>query len=167
MERSVIREPPSRCIIVPGLRCAPSGLRNNETNKRKRNAGRRVLNRRAPAGARRALSGARSPVGVPPRHLRQRTNAAAQLQSRASWVQRHQVLPASSPIPVQRVASQAGRHAGRAYNPEPPGSRGDEPPPAGTALVPSSRSHRLASFTETRFAECSRNSDQCQASMSQ
>src|SRR5208283_5915817 len=40
-------------------------------------------------------------------------------------------------VPVQRVAPQTGHHAGRAYDPEPPGSGGDEPPPAGTALAPS------------------------------
>jgi hypothetical protein len=34
-----------------------------------------------PSGCGRALSAARSPVGVPPRHLRQRTNATAQLQN--------------------------------------------------------------------------------------
>ena len=33
--------------------------------------------------------------------------------------------------------SQTGRHAGRALFPKPPGSGGDEPPPAGTALAPS------------------------------
>ncbi len=61
-----------------------------------------------------------------------------QLNSRYALpgTRRHQVLPASSPIPVQRVASQTGHHAGRAYPPEPPGSGGDEPPPAGTALAP-------------------------------
>ena len=79
-----------------------------------------------------------SPVGVPPRHLLQRTNAAAQLQH---------ALPGTEPgrsgrypppaVPVQRVAPQTGHRAGRAYDPEPPGSGGDEPPPAGTALAPS------------------------------
>jgi hypothetical protein len=34
-------------------------------------------------------------------------------------------------VPVQRVALPAGR-----ITPEPPGSSGDEPPPAGTALAP-------------------------------
>src|SRR5208283_5653783 len=40
-------------------------------------------------------------------------------------------------VPVQRVAPQTGHRAGRAYDPEPPGSGGDGPPPAGTALAPS------------------------------
>ena len=36
-------------------------------------------------GMRSRPKGGRSPVGVPPRHLRQRTNATAQQQPRASW----------------------------------------------------------------------------------
>src|ERR1700722_1350595 len=38
-----------------------------------------------PCGVRRAQSAARSPLGVPPRHLLQRANATAQPQLRASW----------------------------------------------------------------------------------
>jgi hypothetical protein len=91
---------------------------------------------------RRALeSGARSPVGVPPRHLRQRPNATAQLQSRASWdgIRVERALPAPGRHPVQRaprrpVIVPAGR-----FCPESPGSGGDEPPPAGTALAPPCR----------------------------
>jgi hypothetical protein len=46
--------------------------------------------------------GARSPTGAPPRHLRQRTNATAQLQPALPGTRRHQVLPASdlSPSPA-------------------------------------------------------------------
>jgi len=40
--------------------------------------------RSAPSGVRRAQSAARSPFGVPPRHLLQRANATAQPQLRAS-----------------------------------------------------------------------------------
>jgi len=58
--------------------------KETKKEKRKRNADRRVL-KRPHLRMRRALSAARSPLGVPPRHLRQRTNAAAQLQLRASW----------------------------------------------------------------------------------
>ena len=41
--------------------------------------------RTAPCGMRRARIAARSPLGVPPRHLLQRANATAQPQLRASW----------------------------------------------------------------------------------
>ncbi len=65
--------------------------------KRKQNADRRVILPSASCDAARALclfsspeirgglGRARSPVGVPPRRLLQRTNATAQLQIRASW----------------------------------------------------------------------------------
>ncbi len=42
----------------------------------------------------------------------------------------------AAPVPVQRSTSRAGHSAGRMM-PEPPGSQGDEPRPAGTALAPS------------------------------
>ena len=97
----------------------------------------------------RALSGARSPVGVPPRHLLQRTNATAQLQIRASWDLVGRTIPMvrkivrfstgvtrsflsqSSEFPRRPVIMPAGR-----MSPKPPGSGGDEPPPAGTAFAP-------------------------------
>ena len=61
-----------------------------------------------------AAPGARSPAGVPPRLLRQRTNATAQFQRRASWdVARDGRYP-PPPVPVQRFCPQAGRNAGRA-----------------------------------------------------
>jgi hypothetical protein len=81
--------------------------------------------------------------------LLQRTNPAAQLQLRASWdlVGAHDPDGSKDraqlsgrypllPVPVERVSSQTGHGAGRAYIPEPPGSGSDEPPPAGTALAP-------------------------------
>jgi hypothetical protein len=71
--------------------------------------------------------GGRSPVGVPPRRLLQRTNAAAQLLGRYP-------LPA---VTKCSDLSRTGHSAGRACLPEPPGSGGDEPPPAGAAPAPS------------------------------
>jgi len=65
-------------------------------NKGKRNADRRVVHEPRHANechhspalrARRGPIGGRSSVGVPPRRLRQRPNAAAQLQLRTSWDQ--------------------------------------------------------------------------------
>jgi len=62
---------------------------------------------------------ARSPVGVPPRRLRQRTNAAAQLQNALPGTRLLQALAASRPVPVQRaprrpVMVPAGRFPGAA-----------------------------------------------------
>ena len=56
-------------------------LDHAQRTKRKRNAGRRISPNLRALRARLALSGARSPVGVPPRHLLQRTNATAHLQN--------------------------------------------------------------------------------------
>jgi hypothetical protein len=95
-------------------------------------------------GCGRALIAARSPVGVPPRHLRQRTNAAAQLQNalpgtRLSAGVIRRPLSQSSDQVADRSSCRPG------VFPKPPGSGGDEPPPAGTALAPASRRHRLPS----------------------
>src|SRR6476661_149831 len=79
--------------------------------------------------------GARSPVGVPPRRLRQRTNAAAQLQNALPGTRLLQALAAS------RLSQSSELLADRSWCrpgvfPEPPGDGSDEPPPAGTALAP-------------------------------
>ncbi len=111
----------------------------------------------APAGAARATEKsacadpplrARSPVGVPPRHLRRRTNAPAQLQNALprTWSERttpmvrkiarifagvtRAFLSQSSDVVADRSSCRPGVY------PEPPGSGGDEPPPAGTAPAP-------------------------------
>jgi len=138
-------------------------------------------------------------TGVPPRHLRQRPNATAQLQFarflrwptqahdpekwssgfRTRSCARHCMIPKSGlpvfgtdharlkqaawalPRPFHRRAVQrqagrnhcklatqarSGRSAGRALYPKPPGSAGDEPAPAGTALAPPPGVARSASF---------------------
>ena len=102
-----------------------------------------------------ASSGMRSPVGVPPRlspggllipkaqsramlpgtrserSVRYgRPNRGAETSRCSTGVSR------AAPVPVQRSTSRAGHSAGRMM-PEPPGSQGDEPRPAGTALAPS------------------------------
>jgi hypothetical protein len=70
-----------------------------------------------------APNGARSPTGAPPRHLRGRTNATAQLQPALPGTRRHQVLPASGlSIQSSELPRSTGRSAGRAYPPKPPGS---------------------------------------------
>jgi hypothetical protein len=133
-------------IFAPGFHSVSSGLRNNEPTKGKRNAGRRVVQlphqrmRLPPPNLPRHTGGTEggSPSGVPPRHLRQRPNATAQLQltrflgriSLGAGVIRS--LPSQcSGFPHRPVLVPAGR-----VNPEPPGNGGDEPPPAGTALAP-------------------------------
>ena len=63
--------------------------------------------------------GARSPVGVPPRRLRQRTNAAAQLQHALPGTRPTSGVTCSGPVPVQRASRRpvmvpAGRFPGAA-----------------------------------------------------
>ena len=120
--------------------------------------------------------GGRSPLGVPPRHLRQRPNATAQLEPRdflgtrserpPRWFERRSAsqhiftrgrrtgLPCATrgryprlAVPVQRdcTRSPVMMPSGRVL-PKPPGSRGDEPRPAGTALAPPARVTRPASW---------------------
>ncbi len=106
----------------------------------------------------------RSPVGVPPRHLRQRPNATAQLQPRDFLGRGRRARPDGSkdarvathrpeqpgplrhrgryprlPVPVQRDCTRGPvmMPSGRVL-PKPPGSTGDEPMPAGTAPAPPS-----------------------------
>jgi hypothetical protein len=108
--------------------------------KRRQNAGRRIWSFLRAIRARLARNVARSPDGVPPRRLRQRTNAAAQLQARFLGRGCRRALSAV-PYPSPASYSQTGHHAGRAFFPKPPGSGGDEPLPAGTALAPIGRRH--------------------------
>jgi hypothetical protein len=107
---------------------------------------------------------ARSPVGVPPRFLRQRPNATAQLQF-TRFLRRNSLgtgvtrsLPSQcSRFPRGPVVMPAGR-----FGPEPPGSGGDEAPPAGTVPAPAARHHRTASLEGGSSALCNRIGDDCQ-----
>jgi hypothetical protein len=66
-----------------------------------------------------------------------RSGTAAPTEERRSCAVTR-ALPAPDkqrPVPVQRCTSRAGHSAGRMM-PKPPGSQGDEPRPAGTALAP-------------------------------
>ena len=83
--------------------------------------------------------GGGSPLGVPPRHLRQRPNATAQLQF-TLFLGRNYCTNGCYPLPAVLQYSGTIRRpvivpAGRLV-PEPPGSGGDEPPRAGTAPAP-------------------------------
>jgi hypothetical protein len=135
MERSAIRERSIRPLGRPGLRCAPSGLRNK---RRKRNAGkRRVTNRRIlRCGAR--PFGARTLVGVPPRLSPKGVIPSQRLSFRPGFLGRglNGRYP-PSPVPVQGCTSHpghnAGRHDAQAAREQP------AKPPAGTALAPMTR----------------------------
>jgi hypothetical protein len=104
---------------------------------------------------RRAPCKARTPVGVPPRLLPGRLSSP-RLSLRPCflgpglWTYSLSERYSPLPVPVQRCTSRAGHSAGRMM-PKPPGSAGDEPPPAGTAPRSARRCHRLASFTGARF----------------
>jgi hypothetical protein len=160
---------------LPAVGLAPSRSRPDDKKSGRRNADRRVFlpSASADAAARPDLSflrmhggrgGARSPVGVPPRHLRQRTNAAAQLQHalpgtrsehtvpmvrktvRCSAGVTRAVLSQSSELLADRSSCRPG------VKPEPPESASDEPPPAGTALAPAAGVTRMPSCRRARFA---------------
>jgi hypothetical protein len=117
--------------------------------KGKRNAGRRISPNLRAIRARLARSVARSPVGVPPRRLLQRTNAAAQLQNAlpGTWSERtipmvRKIVRFSTGVTRSFLSQSSDQVADRSscrpgVFPKPPGSGGDEPPPAGTALAPS------------------------------
>jgi hypothetical protein len=123
-----------------GFRHRSTHPTNKEKQKRKRSADRRVRNGRIQRDAARATlvrvttherfgrarlsafhCGARGSDRTPPLSSSQR----------ASWVRRHQVLPASSPIPVQRAlcCPQTGHRAGRALSAGAARERGDKPRP--------------------------------------
>ena len=72
--------------------------------KGKRNAGRRISPNLRALRARLARSVARSPVGVPPRRLLQRTNAAAQLQNALPGTGLKSGRYPPPPVPVQRLS---------------------------------------------------------------
>ena len=90
----------------------------------------------------------RSPLGAPPRRLPRRANARTQSRPRFTRnTMRRRYLrsePRLSEAPRAPVLMPAGSMPG------PPGSGGDEPPPAGTASRSVSRRHRLTSLNEER-----------------
>ena len=63
-----------------------------------------------------------SPLGAPPRRLRRRPNATAQLQMRASWDVVFDGNYPPPPVPVQRAPRETGHHAGRALSRSRPGA---------------------------------------------
>src|ERR1700722_5019461 len=133
MERSEIRGRSISSNAAPGVRFAPPRPQKIKGGGTPPDAYFSKLPRQR---ARFALSGARSPDGVSPRHLRQRPNATAQLQHvlPGTWLKSGCYPP--PPVPVQRVHPRTGHDAGRTFSPKPPGGGGDEPLPAGTALAP-------------------------------
>jgi hypothetical protein len=151
VEQRETREGRRSLDAAPGFRSAQSGLRRKR--KRKRNAERRRHPTTAPCGA-----------ALPQRgqHASRRSTAVLARGTLVPKAQRQAMLPGTwpersilyarpnrgaetlrcstgvtraAPIPVQRSTSRTSRCAGRLM-PEPPGSWGDEPKPAGTALAP-------------------------------
>ncbi len=136
---------------------------------------RKALFRNLRASRHGARLAARSPLGVPPRHLRQRPNATAQLEPRDFPGTVRSVRPDGSKdgahrnaflreaggrlpcvtrghyprlaVPAQRDCTRRPvvMPVGRVL-PKPPESRSDEPQPAGTALAPPARVTRPASL---------------------
>jgi hypothetical protein len=104
---------------------------------------------------------ARSPVGVPPRRLLQRTNAAAQLQNALPGTRLDQALPDFDlSQSSDKVADRSSCRPG--VFPEPPGSGGDEPPPAGTALAPPAGVAGWRPLGERDSRGRNLNGDECQ-----
>ena len=135
------------------------------SNLRTRNLHPPRVRGRTEEGARRASSVTRSPVGVPPRRLRQRTNAAAQLQHALPGTWRHQALPEA------RLSQSSEQLADRSWCrpgvlPEPPENGSDEPPPAGTALAPAAGVTRRPSCKLSEIRDVGiRNGDKSQATV--
>src|SRR5580704_3101352 len=140
IERSEIRERWSGSVAAPGFRCAQPGLRRKlkEAERRQTQGNHRRILR---CGAR--SYGARTLAGVPPRLSPKGIIPSQRLSFRPGFLGRglYGRYP-PSPVPVQGCTSHPGHRAGRLM-PKPPGSASDEPPPAGTALAPASRRHRM------------------------
>ena len=135
-----------------GFRFALPTLRTNkirEAERRQTRSPRPVRKRRTGRATDKAACAAlplraRSPAGVPPRHLRQRPNATAQLQF-TRFLGRNSVgAGVTRSLPSQysgRCSPQAGRRAGRAFLTRSRPGAGLTTPPAGTALAPTDRRH--------------------------
>ena len=159
MERSVIRVRSTSFTATPGFRFAHPGYKTlydllPAIKEGKRNAGRRgiprpVRKRRTGRATEKAAYAAlplraRSPAGVPPRRLRQRPNATAQLQLTHFLGRSYGGMGVTHPRPSRcsgRCSPQAGRRAGRAFPTRSRPGAGLTTPPAGTALAPTNRRH--------------------------
>ena len=150
MKRSEIRERSISFKSDPGFHSVPSGLRRNERNKKEAER-RKTLFRNL-----RSLAG----CGAAPlrgQHAFRRSTAALARGTHAS--QRlnlgqasRDTAPKAAGYPRQRRprlqrAPRMSVIVPAGMIPEPPESKGDEPPPAGTALAPPAAVTRLASFT--------------------
>ena len=114
-------------LVQPGLQ-----------TKGKRNAGRRICFTGAASSGcgcalkRSALACRRSTTA-----LAAATERHSSAPERASWDLAKKRALAAPACPSPATKSQTGHRAGRAFSRKPPGSGGDEPPPAGTAPAPS------------------------------
>ena len=144
-KRSEIRERSTSLNAAPGLRFAYPGYEEIKeaerrqtcipTSARKRRAARAEAQRARLSAFHHGACGSEPtpPLNSSTRFLGPGRGARSRWFERPCAAQR--ALPAPS-CPSPASFSQTGRHAGRAYDPEPPESGGDEPPPAGTALAP-------------------------------
>jgi hypothetical protein len=165
-ERSDIRVRSSGFTAAPGFRFAhpgyetlydtlPANKERKEAERRQTRSPRPVRKRRTGRAAEKAACAAlplraRSPAGVPPRHLRQRPNATAQLQFTHFLGRNALGAGVTLSLPSQysgRCSPQAGRRAGRAFLTRSRPGAGLTTPPAGTALAPVRRRHPAASFS--------------------
>ena len=111
----------------------------------------RVRRRQVYAVCAHKIHAARSPDGVPPRHLRPRTNAAARLQNAfLGRICRRALSAVSYPSPATK--SQTGHHAGQAF---PVSHRGAEVTSAtrGNRSCPIGRRHPVNVLCWARFAQ--------------
>ncbi len=142
-------------ILTIRASSSPKNLRTEESKEAERRETRSQPPH--PSGVRRAQSAARSPLGVPPRHLLQRRftpQAQPQLRASCDGIATGAGLPAPGIVPQCSGAPrpQTGHRAGRAYPPGPPGNGGDEPPPAGTDSRSVLRSDRMTSLYGSEIA---------------
>ena len=112
--------------------------KRKKKEKRKRNAGRRIRSMTAPGRARRALKRSalacrRSTAALAAATERRRSAPVTRFLGRGHEGFGRYPKPA---CPSPAINSQTGRNAGRASLPGAARERGDEPPPAGTALTP-------------------------------
>jgi rRNA maturation protein Nop10 len=129
--------------------------RNDERNKKEAERRKAQRSNHRTLTVRRCPDGGSTPLGVPPRFSPKGLCSSRRLSVRPCFLGRGRSVRSCTaaptggrrpkrcstgvtravPVPVQRSTSRAGHCAG-GMMPEPPGSEGDEPKPAGTALTP-------------------------------
>ena len=144
-ERSDIRVRSTSFYAAPGFHFVHPGYEERkEAERRQTRSPRPARKRRTGRATEKAACAAlplraRSPAGVPPRHLQQRPNATAQLQFTRFLGRNALGAGVIRSLPSRysgRCSPQAGRRAGRAFLTRSRPGAGLTTPPAGTALAP-------------------------------